>query len=440
MQCSCSSWLSVGVSPVVPTATRPWLPSATCQFTSPTSAASSTLPSRNGVIERGDGAFEHGRALRTGHRDAGTAAKTGRGTVIVKRTLTASALRGRRAGHTLWYSAAQKQKRSSRAEHAHPSLLPVLLAGLWLGLAPPPPAQTTAQARAAGAGARRRRAPATGRRRRRWPPRPAARSRRDIVLWTRLRDGAGRLGRVSATSSPATRTGPGSRRCAAPASGRCRRACRREAVIAFFAGAARRPAPARCGWPRRCRPAAARPRPRPRSSAPGATFSMTGPERSAMLGALEAVVPAAPRGAARHAALARPDRRGGGDAAAGRRGLAAARPGAHRHPPRRRGAAVPDQHRARAAEGRPGPRLRALSLPGREGALAGGRGVPAREVALRRGARASRSMWMERRANLARQALEDGDVRRRLPDRGAELRQRAGRTTPTPSGWRASSR
>ena len=53
MQCSCSSWLSVGVSPVVPTATSPWLPSATCQFTSPISAASSTLPSRNGVISAG---------------------------------------------------------------------------------------------------------------------------------------------------------------------------------------------------------------------------------------------------------------------------------------------------------------------------------------------------------------------------------------------------
>ena len=53
MQCSCSAWLRVGVSPVVPTATSPWLPSATCQFTSPTSAASSTLPSRNGVTRAG---------------------------------------------------------------------------------------------------------------------------------------------------------------------------------------------------------------------------------------------------------------------------------------------------------------------------------------------------------------------------------------------------
>ena len=74
-----------------------------------------------------------------------------------------------------------------------------------------------------------------------------------------------------------------------------------------------------------------------------------------------------PRGAHRHAALARPDQRGRGDDAAGRRRLAAARPGPHRLPPRRRGHAVPDQHRARRAEGRPGPRLRALSLPGQEG-------------------------------------------------------------------------
>ena len=79
-------------------------------------------------------------------------------------------------------------------------------------------------------------------------------------------------------------------------------------------------------------------------------------------------------------------------------------------PARRGGAAVPDQHRAGAAEGRPGPRLRALSLPGREGALAGGRGLSPRGVDLGRAALGKPEMWMERRANLARQALEDGDV------------------------------
>ena len=49
----CSSWESVGDSPVVPTGTRPWLPSATCHSTSSASAFSSTLPSRNGVTSAG---------------------------------------------------------------------------------------------------------------------------------------------------------------------------------------------------------------------------------------------------------------------------------------------------------------------------------------------------------------------------------------------------
>ena len=46
----CSSWLRVGDSPVVPQGTRPWVPSAICQFTSLRNAASSTLPSLKGVI------------------------------------------------------------------------------------------------------------------------------------------------------------------------------------------------------------------------------------------------------------------------------------------------------------------------------------------------------------------------------------------------------
>src|SRR3569832_1997299 len=45
----CSSWLSVGLSPVVPTGTRPLVPSAICQFTRPRNAASSTEPFLNGV-------------------------------------------------------------------------------------------------------------------------------------------------------------------------------------------------------------------------------------------------------------------------------------------------------------------------------------------------------------------------------------------------------
>src|SRR5215813_12262836 len=45
----CSSWLSVGLSPVVPTGTRPCVPSAICQFTSERNAASSSEPFLKGV-------------------------------------------------------------------------------------------------------------------------------------------------------------------------------------------------------------------------------------------------------------------------------------------------------------------------------------------------------------------------------------------------------
>src|SRR5436309_14759671 len=48
---SCSSWLTVGLSPVVPTGTRPWIPSAICQLTSEPNAASSTEPFLKGVTK-----------------------------------------------------------------------------------------------------------------------------------------------------------------------------------------------------------------------------------------------------------------------------------------------------------------------------------------------------------------------------------------------------
>src|SRR4030081_3623644 len=47
----CSSWLTVGLSPVVPTGTRPWVPSAICQLTNPRKAASSSEPFLNGVTK-----------------------------------------------------------------------------------------------------------------------------------------------------------------------------------------------------------------------------------------------------------------------------------------------------------------------------------------------------------------------------------------------------
>src|SRR5216117_3274352 len=47
----CSSWLSVGLSPVVPTGTRPCDPCSICQLTSPRKAASSSEPFLNGVTK-----------------------------------------------------------------------------------------------------------------------------------------------------------------------------------------------------------------------------------------------------------------------------------------------------------------------------------------------------------------------------------------------------
>src|SRR5207237_10106296 len=47
--CSCSLWLSVWLSPLVPTGTRPLVPSAICQSTRSRNAFSSTEPFLNGV-------------------------------------------------------------------------------------------------------------------------------------------------------------------------------------------------------------------------------------------------------------------------------------------------------------------------------------------------------------------------------------------------------
>ena len=53
MTVSCSSWLSVGLSPVVPTGTRPDEPSEICQSTIDLSASRSNFPSENGVTSAG---------------------------------------------------------------------------------------------------------------------------------------------------------------------------------------------------------------------------------------------------------------------------------------------------------------------------------------------------------------------------------------------------
>src|SRR5258708_14511898 len=47
----CSSWLTVGLSPVVPTGTRPFVPSAICQPTRARKPASSSEPFLNGVTK-----------------------------------------------------------------------------------------------------------------------------------------------------------------------------------------------------------------------------------------------------------------------------------------------------------------------------------------------------------------------------------------------------
>src|SRR6185312_8097768 len=47
----CSSWESVGLSPVVPTGTRPLVPSEICQLTKLRNAASSSEPFLNGVTK-----------------------------------------------------------------------------------------------------------------------------------------------------------------------------------------------------------------------------------------------------------------------------------------------------------------------------------------------------------------------------------------------------
>src|SRR5882762_6282747 len=47
----CSSWLTVGLSPVVPTGTSPCVPSVICQLTSERKAASSSEPFLNGVTK-----------------------------------------------------------------------------------------------------------------------------------------------------------------------------------------------------------------------------------------------------------------------------------------------------------------------------------------------------------------------------------------------------
>ena len=71
MTCLCSSWLSVGDSPVVPHGTSPCAPWSICHSTSFLNAGASSLPFLNGVmravIEPLNGGMGKGRLLGRTH-------------------------------------------------------------------------------------------------------------------------------------------------------------------------------------------------------------------------------------------------------------------------------------------------------------------------------------------------------------------------------------
>ena len=257
-----------------------------------------------------------------------------------------------------------------------------------------PPAAPRPRRRARCSSARSTRPPpATGRRPRRSPGETGSQVADDLVLWPRLRDGAGDWDEYAALPRAASRLARRWRRCAAPAERQMPSGQPPEAVFAFFAGEPPQTgtgvaAPRRGAGDRRPR-GRGRGRDRPRLAR---LLDDRPPSGKALLGRWKAALAAAPRGAARHAALARPDRRGRGDAAAGRRRLAGARPGPHRGAPRRRGAAVRDQPGAGgAAATTPASPTSATSTASSKAPLAGGRGLPAREVDARPRRSAGRS-------------------------------------------------
>ena len=156
-------------------------------------------------------------------------------------------------------------------------------------------------------------------------------------------------------------------------------------------------------------------------------------------GALEGGARAAPRGAARHAALARADRRGAGDAAAGRRRRRGAGAGAHRGAPRRGGAAVPDQPGAGgAARTIPASPSSATSTASTSGAGRRPRTICARSRPRPKPSAGPSSGWSGGRTWRGRRSRTG---RSRRPTRSPPGTSAApAPTTPTPSGSRASSR
>jgi hypothetical protein len=63
----CSSWDNVGLSPVVPTGTKPLEPSAICQSTNPRKAVSSSEPLLNGVTSAVNEPLKLVLAVMIGH-------------------------------------------------------------------------------------------------------------------------------------------------------------------------------------------------------------------------------------------------------------------------------------------------------------------------------------------------------------------------------------
>ena len=300
-----------------------------------------------------------------------------------------------------------------------------------------PPPRPRRRARCSSARSTRR-PPATGWRPRRWPGAPAARSRPTSSPGCGCAT-APATGTSTSASSSCTPTGRRWRRSRRSAERRMPSGQDPEAVFAFFGG---EPPQTGTGSLRLAEALSTSGRQAEAEAEivrAWREFSMTGPERQAVLARWKAVL--APHHAARLDMLLWRGLTGEAQAMlplvdADHAGAGA---GAHRGAPRRGGAAVPDQPGAGGPEGRPRPRLRALPLPRRQAPLAGGRGLSAREVDLGRGARPAR-LWMERRANLARQALEDGQVEAAYEIAAQQLRQRRRRLCRLPSGWRASSR
>ena len=315
-------------------------------------------------------------------------------------------------------------------------LLPALLAGLWLGAPAPAPAQTTAQASllaqaldAAATGDWTEAATLAA-----WTGSPVA---KDILLWTRLRDGAGTWDEYSAFLGGHP-DWPGLATLRRAGERQMPKALPPAAVIAFFA----EPPQTGTGSLRLAEALRASAREEEADAEvvrAWTQFSLTSSERSALLEGWREVLK--PHHEERLDMLLWRGLTSEAEAMMRLVGedwqkLAQARIATRRDA---EGMQYLDQHRPGAAEERPGPRFRAVPLPGGEGALAGRRGLHPREVDARRPRSAGRTCgwsaaptWHARRSRTATSRAPTGSRRRTSAPRG--------RTMPMLSGWRGSSR